>query len=173
MAVDPTKLIAPTVGSVNNVSTASLSPLTTFRHPFGNPASINSSAAINGADGSVKQGDNRNALAMTQAQDETHTMKQWEFRRGETTTSSLIETSIDDYYSTLMGSLGVKSRNIKNSKAYADVMVNKMTEQRNAVSAVSLDEEMVNLMKYQHAYSAASKLLKTTDEMLNTLISVR
>ena len=128
---------------------------------------------INGADGSVKQGDNRNALAMTQAQDETHTMKQWEFRRGETTTSSLIETSIDDYYSTLMGSLGVKSRNIKNSKAYADVMVNKMTEQRNAVSAVSLDEEMVNLMKYQHAYSAASKLLKTTDEMLNTLISVR
>jgi flagellar hook-associated protein 1 FlgK len=41
------------------------------------------------------------------------------------------------------------------------------------VSAVSLDEEMIQLMKYQHAFSAASKLLTTTDEMLNTLIAMR
>ncbi len=128
---------------------------------------------INSLTGQINQGDNLNALAMTKAQDETHTMKQWDYQRGEAPMSSLIESSIDDYFATMIGSLGVESRNIKNSKAYADVMVNKMTEQRNAVSAVSLDEEMINLMKYQHAYSAASKLLSTTDEMLNTLISVR
>ena len=51
--------------------------------------------------------------------------------------------------------------------------VNSITEQRNAVSAVSLDEEMIKLMKFQHAFSAASKLLTISDEMLNTLISMR
>jgi len=52
-------------------------------------------------------------------------------------------------------------------------MVNNITEQRDALSAVSLDEEMIQLMRYQHAFSAASKLLTVSDEMLNTLISVR
>ena len=62
---------------------------------------------------------------------------------------------------------------IPNSKEFADIMVNNITEQRNSVSAVSLDEEMIKLMKYQHAFSAASKLLKVSDEMLNMLIAMR
>jgi flagellar hook-associated protein 1 FlgK len=69
--------------------------------------------------------------------------------------------------------MGIASRSIKNSKEFADIMVNNITEQRNSVSAVSLDEEMIKLMEYQHAFSAASKLLTVSDEMLNTLISMR
>jgi flagellar hook-associated protein 1 FlgK len=69
--------------------------------------------------------------------------------------------------------MGITSRSIKNSKAFADIMVNNITEQRNSVSAVSLDEEMIKLMKFQQAFSAASKLLTVSDEMLNTLISMR
>ena len=63
----------------------------------------------------------------------------------------------------------------KSKKAFffADIMVNSLTEQRDSISAVSLDEEMIKLMKYQHAFSAASKLLKVSDEMLNTLIAMR
>jgi flagellar hook-associated protein 1 FlgK len=41
------------------------------------------------------------------------------------------------------------------------------------VSAVSLDEEMINLIKYQQAYTAASKLLSVSDEMLIALINSR
>ena len=100
-------------------------------------------------------------------------MKHWEFNRGSEAQSSIIESTLDDYYNTMIGTLGVKSRSIKTSREFADIMVNQMTEQRDAVSAVSLDEEMIKLMKYQHAYSAASKLLKVADEMLTTLISIR
>jgi flagellar hook-associated protein FlgK len=32
---------------------------------------------------------------------------------------------------------------------------------------------MINLVKYQNAYNAASKLLTVADEMLDTLISTR
>jgi len=87
--------------------------------------------------------------------------------------SSTTTSTLEEYYTQMIGSMGVTSRNIKSSKEFADIMVNSITEQRNSVSAVSLDEEMIKLMKYQHAFSAASKLLTTADEMMNTLISVR
>ena len=52
-------------------------------------------------------------------------------------------------------------------------MVNKLGEMRDSISAVSLDEEMTNLMKFQHAYSAAAKLISTADEMINTLLELK
>ncbi|MBU2628388.1 MAG: hypothetical protein KKE61_07215, partial [Proteobacteria bacterium] len=128
---------------------------------------------IDSETGSITQGDNDNALAMADIQSQSITMKHWEFNRGTEAQSSIIESTLDDYYNTMIGTLGVKARSIKTSREFADIMVNQMTEQRDAVSAVSLDEEMIKLMKYQHAFSAASKLLTVADEMLTTLISIR
>jgi flagellar hook-associated protein 1 FlgK len=42
---------------------------------------------------------------------------------------------------------------------------------RAAQSGVNLDEEMVNLMKYQHAYEGASRVITSVDSMLDTLIN--
>ncbi|MCD4734675.1 MAG: hypothetical protein K8R53_01405, partial [Bacteroidales bacterium] len=131
------------------------------------------SGKIDSMTGAITQGDNENALAMADIQHQSMTMKHWEFNRGTEAQSSIIESTLDDYYNTMVGTLGVKARSIKTSREFADIMVSQMTEQRNAVSAVSLDEEMIKLMKYQHAFSAASKLLTVADEMLSTLISVR
>ncbi|WP_328291751.1 flagellar hook-associated protein FlgK [Kineococcus sp. NBC_00420] len=41
-----------------------------------------------------------------------------------------------------------------------------------SVSGVNLDEEMTNLVAYQHAYSAAAKVLTTMDEALDTLLNM-
>ncbi len=128
---------------------------------------------IDASTGQITQGDNRNALALADVQYQTNTLKQWEFARGTEAQSSLTEASFDEYYNAMIGSLGVESRSVKTSREFADIMVKQLTEQRGAVSAVSLDEEMIKLMKYQHAFSAASKLLTVADEMLTTLISVR
>ena len=49
---------------------------------------------------------------------------------------------------------------------------NQLSELRDSTSGVSLDEEMANLIKFQHAYSAAAKLITTSDEMLRTLLDV-
>ena len=81
--------------------------------------------------------------------------------------------TLDGYYSTMLGSLGVDAKNIQTSKEFSTLMVNYITEQRDSISAVSLDEEMIKLMEYQHAFAAASKLVKTADEMLNTIIGMR
>ena len=130
-------------------------------------------AQIDNQTGHITQGDNANALAMADVQFMNFDMKQWSYSRGSDTESSLTSANFDDYYRSMIGSMGIKSRSIKNSKSFSDTMVDKMTEQRDAVSAVSLDEEMINLMKFQNAFAAASKLIKVSDEMLNTLISVR
>ncbi len=45
------------------------------------------------------------------------------------------------------------------------------TEARAAVNGVNIDEEMVDLVKYQHAYSAASQVISVVDEMLDTIIN--
>jgi flagellar hook-associated protein 1 FlgK len=43
---------------------------------------------------------------------------------------------------------------------------------RDGVSGVNLDEEMTNLVAYQHAYSAAAKVLTTMDEALDALLNM-
>jgi flagellar hook-associated protein 1 FlgK len=44
--------------------------------------------------------------------------------------------------------------------------------QREQIEAVSLDEEMANMIAAEHAYQAAARLLTTSSEMLETLISI-
>ncbi|CCK81709.1 flagellar hook-associated protein FlgK [Desulfobacula toluolica] len=129
-------------------------------------------ARINSETGEIAQGDNTNALAMADVQYMDITMKQWDYDRGAGAVSSLTTTTLDGYYSTMTGSMGIIARRIQSSREFAEIMVNNLTEQRDSVSAVSLDEEMIKLMQYQHGFSAASKLLTVADEMLTTLINV-
>ena len=50
-------------------------------------------------------------------------------------------------------------------------VVQRLDQDRKNVSGVNLDEEMVNLVAEQHAYSAAARVITTIDEMLDTLIN--
>ena len=45
-------------------------------------------------------------------------------------------------------------------------------DQRDAVSGVSIDEEMTNLIMFQSAFQASAKLISMTDEMLATIIEM-
>ncbi|MEA1968364.1 MAG: flagellar hook-associated protein FlgK [Thermodesulfobacteriota bacterium] len=128
---------------------------------------------INSETGEISQGDNTNALALADIQFQSQNMKKWTFTRGSDADSSLISATLDEYYSTMIGSMGITLRSIENSRDFSELMVNSITEKRDSVSAVSLDEEMINLMKYQHAFSAASKLISVSDEMLNTILAIR
>ncbi len=126
---------------------------------------------IDNETGEISQGDNTNAFALWNVQFQDITMKRWTFDREADATSSLTTTTLNGYFNTMTGSIGIISGGIKTSREFADIMVNNLTEQRNSISAVSLDEEMIKLMEYQNAYSAASKLLTVVDEMMQALIN--
>lgn len=130
-------------------------------------------AQIDADSGEISSGDNRNALAMAGLQQETDERAEWAFSRGSDATSTSLNTSVEKYHQSLIGAIGVNAKSISREVAYRETMVMEVTEQRDAVSAVSLDEEMIKLMQYQHAYSAAAKLFTTTDEMMATLMNTR
>ncbi len=128
---------------------------------------------INSDTGEIDALDNANAHLLDNIQFQALDMEVWNFDRGSDGFSSLTTTTLDGYYSTMISSMGVQSRSIKSAVSFANLTVNSISELRDSISAVSLDEEMIKLMKYQHAFSAASKLVSVSDEMLNTLIGMR
>lgn len=125
---------------------------------------------VDGTNGAYAAGDNRNAIAITDLQYTVLSMKQWHFERGVDAGSFLIQGSIEDYCHTMVGEIGVEAQNLERDKAHFEVVMNQISSQREGLSGVSLDEEMINLVKYQQAYTAAAKLLTTLDEMLTTLL---
>ncbi len=78
----------------------------------------------------------------------------------------------NDYYSSLVRDAG---NEVLISDAYykhqSDMMA-QLENQRESVSGVSLDEEMINLIKFQNAYTAAAKLIMTADEMMQTVLQM-
>jgi flagellar hook-associated protein 1 FlgK len=51
------------------------------------------------------------------------------------------------------------------------ISVTSLRAQRESSNGVSIDEEMVELVKFQHSYDAAARVISIADEMLNTLIN--
>lgn len=78
-----------------------------------------------------------------------------------------------DYYGQMVGGLGIEINRTLHLKEANDVVVSDLQAQREAVSGVSLDEEAVNLMKWQSNFTASSKVIKTVDEMLETVIGLK
>src|SRR5690606_20786206 len=74
-------------------------------------------------------------------------------------------------FQTLVSKLGAQSQAAMNAFANQEAMLLATDSRRQSVTGVSLDEEMANLIKYQHAYSAAARLVTTADEMLDTIIN--
>ncbi len=103
-------------------------------------------------------GDNSNAIAIANLQ----------FAKTMNSSSS----TFDDYFQSLVGEVG---SNVQNATAYynhqSDMMVH-MENRREALSGVSLDEEMINLVKFQNAYDAAAKLIATADELMQTVLNM-
>ncbi len=54
----------------------------------------------------------------------------------------------------------------------ARTLASQTDARRESVKGVSIDEEMVNLMKFQQSYAAAARLISVVDEMSQTLINL-
>jgi flagellar hook-associated protein 1 FlgK len=81
--------------------------------------------------------------------------------------------TFDNFYNSLVGDVGSDTQSAGLNFDHQSSMINNLEARRQEVSGVSLDEEMVNLIKYQHAYNAAAKLITTTDELLDTLLGLK
>jgi flagellar hook-associated protein 1 FlgK len=123
--------------------------------------------------GNYPSGDNTNALAMADLQFTSTQIEQWTVDRVSGNTVVNVTSTIEDYYHSLVAAIGLTSSSVSRGMVFQEDMVMKLQEMRDAISAVSLDEEMTNLIKYQHAYASAAKLITAADEMLQTLLDMK
>jgi flagellar hook-associated protein 1 FlgK len=80
--------------------------------------------------------------------------------------------TFDEYYNALVSDMGADLRGAAVNFEHHSSTAAQMANFRESISGVSLEEEMVNLIKYQHAYDAAAKMITVVDEMLNSIISM-
>ena len=73
---------------------------------------------------------------------------------------------ISDINADIGNSLSDLNDNIDHQKTIEDLLL----EQRNAVSSVSIDEEVADLMQFQRSFQASSRVLNTLDKMLELVV---
>lgn len=81
--------------------------------------------------------------------------------------------TISEFYANLVSEVGSERRLSKTNSEYHDTLTQDIFSRSQSVSGVSLDEELTNLIKYQHSYTAAAKLITTADQMLQTLLGIK
>ncbi|MNJ92740.1 Flagellar hook-associated protein 1 [compost metagenome] len=82
-------------------------------------------------------------------------------------------STLDDYYNTQVGQVGaVVQRSIKAQESQKNVM-SQLTNIRESISGVSLDEETTKMIEFQKTYDASARLIKTADEMFDTVLNLK
>jgi len=79
--------------------------------------------------------------------------------------------TIDTAYSQLVTQIGSDSQQAQQNLANATSLVDALTNRRQSVSGVSLDEEMTNLLQFQRGFQASARALNAMDEMIDQLIN--
>ncbi|MFO0778571.1 MAG: flagellar basal body rod C-terminal domain-containing protein, partial [Nitrospira sp.] len=104
-------------------------------------------------------GNNQNGLALVALQSKA--------------VAGLGNTTVFDAYRKTATDLGVSSQVASQRFDAENVRSEQLQTFQSQVSGVSLDEELVNLLRYQRAFQAASRLITVADEMMATLISLK
>jgi len=117
------------------------------------------------AGGAVVRGNNTLALLMSELKDTRFTFDETSTGNGVTS------ATLGSYYNALVGEIGVIANRMKRNMLNSQMQLDQVDANRQSVSGVSLDEEMSDLIRFQHAYNAAARLMTSFDEILNKLIN--
>jgi flagellar hook-associated protein 1 FlgK len=124
-----------------------------------NPALLDQPALLQAAGAPNAPGDNQVALALAQLADRTH--------------ADLGHQTFTQFYAQTVANLGQELDWTNRALADQDAVEKMLYRQRDAISGVSVDEEMTDLIKFQKAFEASAKLIATLDEMLTTVVNMK
>lgn len=108
-------------------------------------------------DGTLQIGDNRAAAAIA-------SIRNTPVMVGNTRT-------FDDYFADAVTNIGLKGEQAERALATQNAIMADLRNARDAISGVNIDEELSDIIKFQHGYNAAAKFITTVDEMLDTIIN--
>lgn len=103
-------------------------------------------------------GNNDNALLMAGVQNKSVT--------------ALGSTTLQGFYSRLTGNIGAQSATASRNADVETAIKTQLTNLREETSGVSLDEEMSNIIKFQRAFEASSRIITMADELTQTILGM-
>jgi flagellar hook-associated protein 1 FlgK len=108
-------------------------------------------------------GDNKIANSILQFQ-----FEKVNFYEKNTTTKE----TIFEYYRNITGKLANDTQNISSKKEVAETLFTNISNQYYSISGVNIDEELINLEKFQRGYQANAKVITTINQMLDALFNI-
>ena len=85
---------------------------------------------------------------------------------GATTGATMV-----NYYASMISKIGSATKAASTTTTNQEAVLQSLYNQRQSESGVSLDEEMTDLITFQHAYQANAKMISTIDELLDVVIN--
>lgn len=82
-----------------------------------------------------------------------------------------LDLDYNQYYNQFIREIGNMGNEAKSYINNQEILVKQIDNQRNQNMGVSMDEEMGNMLKFQHSYNASAKVISTLNSMLDTLIN--
>nr|HPJ16038.1 flagellar basal body rod C-terminal domain-containing protein [Spirochaetota bacterium] len=79
-------------------------------------------------------------------------------------------STFNDFYISLVAKIGSQGSESDDRVKNQETLLANLNNLRKSVSGVSLDEEMSNMVQFQHAYNANARMISTFDKMLETII---
>lgn len=86
-------------------------------------------------------------------------------------TNLISHATADDFWRSICADVGVKTQEAKRMVTNQEVLLNQLETKRQSISGVSLDEELTNMIKFQHAYNAASRFITAIDEAIDVIVN--
>ena len=81
-------------------------------------------------------------------------------------------TTFEEHYHKSVGEIGTKVSKTKLDKEQSTGVLAQAKSIKERLSGVSIDEETANMVKFQHAYDASARMIKTADEMFDSVLGM-
>ena len=81
------------------------------------------------------------------------------------------ERTFDDYFADSVTNVGLKGEQAENMHLSHSAVMEDLRSLRDSISGVNIDEELADIIKFQHGYNAAAKFVTVWDSLLDTIIN--
>ena len=79
--------------------------------------------------------------------------------------------TFDDYFAESVTNVGLKGEQAQTNLLSQNAIMADLRDLRDSISGVNIDEELADIIKFQHGYNAAAKFISVVDELLDTVIN--
>jgi flagellar hook-associated protein FlgK len=113
------------------------------------------------SNGVLAEGDNENALALTDVKDRRYAF----YRQGQAT--------LGTEFNAIYADIGSASQAATRSYEFTENLMTGLQDRQDSIAGVNLDEELADILRFQYMYQASAKVISTIDSMMETLLAMR